>query len=279
MGTEPFPPPHDRPTPPPPPAYQPLPPPPPQAAGPPAWRKPVLIGCGTLLALSLLCSLITAVVVLVNRDDATPTRSAGVVNTLAGTSIPAGVRGGAADTTPTTRATPTDPAAGVAPTVRPTQTPTPTRTPPPPTPTRPPPTSTITPTAPPTPAPPVNVGQPAPGNGYTLTVQEVQDPVPPQQYLKPKEGSRWVAYDVSITNTGTAPLDYNPFYADLKTADNREHNPGIGAAEPSLKSGKLQPGETVRGWITFEIPNEAQPATFYYDPAFGKNRVTVNLNR
>ncbi len=107
----------------------------------------------------------------------------------------------------------------------------------------------------------------------------MRDPVPPQQYLKPKEGTRWVAVDVSLENTGTAQINYNPFFAKLKTADNREYNPTVGAAEPSLKSGEQRPGETVRGWITFEIPADARPATLIYDPPLLRSRVTVDLNR
>ncbi len=74
------------------------------------------------------------------------------------------------------------------------------------------------------PPPPVTlpkVGETAQGKGYTLQVHTVVDPPPAGQYSKPKEGFRWIAFDVTVTNTGTAPLDYNLFYFKVKAADNR----------------------------------------------------------
>lgn len=224
-------------------------------------RKWFLIGCGALVALSLVCGTIGGLIFLVSRAVSTPTA---VVNRPAGTSIAGG------GTLPTAT---TISGAGQASTARPTPTERPTPTPrPSPTP-RPP---TVTPTVLPTPAT-GKVGEQMAGQGYVMTVHQVQDPVPPQRYLQPEAGFRWIAVDVTIQNTGNAPLSYNPFYAKLKTADNREYNATLSAAEPGLQSGEQAPGETTRGWITFAIPVDAQLATLSYDPAFGRNRVQFDL--
>jgi len=130
------------------------------------------------------------------------------------------------------------------------------------------------------PPPPVTlpkVGETAQGKGYTLQVHTVVDPPPAGQYSKPKEGFRWIAFDVTVTNTGTAPLDYNLFYFKVKAADNREYNVTIGNNTPPLGSGKQQPGEAARGWVTVEVPADATMTTLAYDPAFGTNRVQFDI--
>jgi hypothetical protein len=121
------------------------------------------------------------------------------------------------------------------------------------------------------------VGDTAQGKGYSLVLHALADPAPVQQYSNPKEGFRWASFDVTVTNTGTAPLDYNLFYFKVKAADNREYSVAFGGNEPALGSGKQQPGEAARGWVTFEVPVNAALATLAYDPAFGANRVQFDI--
>jgi hypothetical protein len=133
----------------------------------------------------------------------------------------------------------------------------------PPTPTKVRPTATTPPkvTATPVSATAPGVGGTATGQEYTVTLYQLLDPAPAGQYLQPKAGMRWVAVDIEITNTGGTPLDYNMFFCKLKTTDHREYNATVGAADPPLHSGKQQPGEATRGWVTFEIPADSQLAT------------------
>jgi hypothetical protein len=98
-----------------------------------------------------------------------------------------------------------------------------------------------------------------------MTLHALKDPVPGQQFLKPAAGKRWVAVDVTITNTAQEEVPYNPFYFKVKAADNTEVNITIGGQEPGLKSGKLAPGDSVRGWVTFEMPEGVEPASMTYE--------------
>ncbi len=106
---------------------------------------------------------------------------------------------------------------------------------------------TPTATVPPTPVALPKVGDTAQGKDYTLQVHTLVDPAPAEQYSKPKERFRWASCDVTVTNTGTAPLDYNLFYFKLKAADNREYTVAFGGNAPALGSGKQQTGEAARG--------------------------------
>lgn len=170
--------------------------------------------------------------------------------------------------TPVATNTPPPPTATSTPAAPPTAT----RTLAPPTATR-----TVAPTAVPTQATLAKVGDTAQGQGFAVTLHERVDPAPPQQYFKPAVGFRWVSFDVSVQNTGTAPLGYNPFYFKVKAADNREYSVTFGGVEPSLDSGNHQAGEVSRGWVTFEVPEGAALASLTYDPTFGKSRVVFDL--
>lgn len=125
------------------------------------------------------------------------------------------------------------------------------------------------------------VGEAATAKGYTLTVHAVSDPAQPYSAsFKPKPGYRYVSVDVSVVNTDTTKpnASYNPLYGKLKTSDNREYTPTVGVVKPSMTSGEFAVGETVRGWVTFEIPVDAQLATFTYAP-IGEARVVVDLTK
>lgn len=102
------------------------------------------------------------------------------------------------------------------------------------------------------------------------------DPAPAGSFSKPKASNRWVAFDVSIENTG-GEADFNPFYFVLKATDNRQYDLAFGGNEPSLNSGEQEVGEATRGWVTFEVPEGATLATLSYDPTFGKSRVVFDL--
>lgn len=206
-------------------------------------------------------------------DTAAPTQTRAVELTqVAAALVPTATAAAAAtNTPPPATATPPPPTATTKPpaaTVMPA-----TATPRPPTSIPPPPTATVPPTAVAVP----KVGETAQGKGYTLQLHTLVDPAPTQQYSNPKEGFRWVSFDVTVTNTSTAPLDYNLFYFKVKTADSREYSVAFGGNEPALGSGKQQPGEPARGWVTFEVPVDAALATLAYDPAFGANRVQFDL--
>lgn len=224
------------------------------------WKVATL----ALIAVVLLLSACGTSQVAKSSQRLTPTvetNSVGAVMSV--TSAPTTTRA----VTPTVTVTPT---VAPSPTATTVSTPTPSPTPRP--------TSTPrAPTATATVATLPKVGQTANGATIAVTLHEVLDPAPPGDYLKPKPGFRWVAVDISIQNTGTKPGSYNPFFAKVRTSDNREHSVAFGGVEPDLGSSNDQPpGDTVRGWITFEVPTDATVTQLIYD-GFGGNRIAFDL--
>jgi hypothetical protein len=79
-----------------------------------------------------------------------------------------------------------------------------------------------------------------------------------------------VALEVTFENSGTRSTSYAFYNASLRAADNRLYSPTIiSGPTPLLSSTTLLPGQTTRGWITFELPAGAQALTFAYTPLFG----------
>lgn len=165
---------------------------------------------------------------------------------------------------PTATAVPTVPPA---PTATATTPPTATAVPPQPSATVPPPTATALP----------KTTERAESGGFAMTLHAVADPTPVDRFLKPKDGMRFVATDVTIENT-TAPQFYaQPFDVRLKTADNREYLVAVGTASPALVNSQLAKGEKARGWVNFEIPADAQLAVLQYSPPGFRERVVFDL--
>lgn len=93
----------------------------------------------------------------------------------------------------------------------------------------------------------------------TITLNEVVDPFTSRnQFIQPKPGERFVAVDVTITNDGEKPYEYNTLFdwkaqltdATVYSADTAV----IGALSPFLGTGKLETkGDQSRGWVGFAV--------------------------
>ena len=89
----------------------------------------------------------------------------------------------------------------------------------------------------------------------------------------PQRGFRFVGVAVSITNTGTRPLQTDPSRFSLYDREGffyysygAYRTPEGEAAFPSLQYGEVAPGATVQGIVTFELINGAVPAEIAFTP-------------
>ena len=95
-----------------------------------------------------------------------------------------------------------------------------------------------------------------------LTVHSYESPIPPpDDYTKPDPGKAFAAIDVEgcanpDTNESTG---LNPYDFTLQMPDNTRLEPDIGAKEPALNDTTLTPGDCVRGWVTFQVPQGQKP--------------------
>ncbi len=103
-----------------------------------------------------------------------------------------------------------------------------------------------------------NLSETSQNGGSRYTINEVRDPAP-IGFLGIGEGNRLIAIDV--TQEGTSQLDpFNPLYFALQDAAGYIYFPGFtdSALAPSLSSGDLGAGQKVRGWVAFEVPENAE---------------------
>jgi Domain of unknown function (DUF4352) len=109
------------------------------------------------------------------------------------------------------------------------------------------------------------IGQPVPvswdkGRGQ-VTINAATQFRP--EYGTRKNPAGYLALDVTYAlESGTAP--YNPLYWTVRDSDGHEYDFTVGP-DPRLKSGDLAAGETVRGWIAFDVPAGATLTVFLDD--------------
>ena len=114
----------------------------------------------------------------------------------------------------------------------------------------------------------------------SVTVNKIIDPATSSNRFNQPKG-RWVVVDWSIVNQGTQSLDINPLDFRLQTTDGfviAEGN-GAGLPEPQLDLATLDPGQSVRGYIAYDVPAGAQIARLFYQPFGSSQLIVVDLTR
>ena len=104
--------------------------------------------------------------------------------------------------------------------------------------------------------------------GVLLAGLDVQDPATPGMFASIGEGNKLVAVEVVIGNTTDTPLSVNTFYAELVDTDGFTYQSEFMALDIDIEldTVTLFKGEKTRGWIAFQIPQEAIPALVIYKP-------------
>jgi hypothetical protein len=82
-----------------------------------------------------------------------------------------------------------------------------------------------------------------------------------------RRATRPWAVELEITNTGTQRLPANPFYATVQDDQKYTYTTSLVGCTPLLPAKSLAPGETVRGYVPYELPLATANVTLYYRPA------------
>jgi len=83
-----------------------------------------------------------------------------------------------------------------------------------------------------------------------------ENAVPDDDSVQPRPGNRFVVVDVSIENTGSGPLST---FLDWRLTDSARDSwsEALPVRQPSFLGGELAPGETARGFLTYEVSGSA----------------------
>jgi len=82
--------------------------------------------------------------------------------------------------------------------------------------------------------------------------------------LPTQDDQQLVAVEVEIQNQTSSDLIYSADDFRLSLDDGHELTAACGGVEPAIVDGKLPPDESVRGWVSFAIPEDAVPLRFTY---------------
>lgn len=88
------------------------------------------------------------------------------------------------------------------------------------------------------------------------------------EVFQPDEGNAMYAFELEFEGIDPSGSSYNPLYFDLEVAGVEYSNAILGAKEPTLGFGELEPGATASGWLSFEAPL-ADEIILRYEPVLG----------
>jgi hypothetical protein len=97
------------------------------------------------------------------------------------------------------------------------------------------------------------------------------------EYSCSGDGRILVAVEIIVKSVGEG-VHVNPFYCKIKDSQGYEYLVSLMGKEPSLKSQNDLPfREISRGWITFELPENATGLIFSYEPFNNDTRIRFYL--
>jgi hypothetical protein len=102
-------------------------------------------------------------------------------------------------------------------------------------------------------------------DGYSLSAANVEDPATPGILYEAKEGMKLVAIEIVVGNISGEQISVNPLNATLLDNEGFSYKATLGGRDEQIELVDLNPGEKVKGWIAFEIPNQTVPASIKYD--------------
>jgi len=107
------------------------------------------------------------------------------------------------------------------------------------------------------------------GESFGMASFKVAAPVPllADDLWTPDNG-RFVTVDVTVAGLSGA-AHFNPLQFKIQTADGRVWQSGMGIKEPALNYGDIAKGQTVRGWVTFDISTSPVKSVQLYSGGFG----------
>ncbi len=111
------------------------------------------------------------------------------------------------------------------------------------------------------------VGESVEFGDYIMQVATFEDPyITSDEYDLPEAGNRYIAVDVVYNNPTSSPIAYNPYDWQLFDGDGYSYTYDWMGKDPMLSSGNLNAGATVRGWLTFEVPEDATNFKLQFAP-------------
>jgi len=115
-------------------------------------------------------------------------------------------------------------------------------------------------------------------DGKTITVNGISPYTSKNQFMVPKSGNKYVALDITLKNDSDEAYNYNVLEFKLQDSQDYSYTNAVTDIEPYITTGAIQPGQTTRGFVPFEMPTENEPVKLIYTPSFwGTSQVIIEL--
>lgn len=114
------------------------------------------------------------------------------------------------------------------------------------------------------------------GLRLVLVVNAVEDNVKPGKYDSAPKG-RYMAVDWTIKNEGSVEARVNRLHFKLQTAEGFIIQRTSEVREPGLSTDVIDPGQTARGWLTYDVPAGARVVYVIYQPPGEPQFIIANL--
>ncbi len=115
----------------------------------------------------------------------------------------------------------------------------------------------------------IDVGVGQVGENGPLAIKVVNwTPSAGDEFNKPTAGTQFIVVDVEIKNISATTRTVSTMLAmSIKTPGGFEYDQAAYYPEPSFPDGDIQPGQTGRGNVAFEVPADIGAMTFVYEPS------------
>lgn len=118
------------------------------------------------------------------------------------------------------------------------------------------------------------VGTAIEAGGSRYTVHSIEDPAKPGEFFGPDPGKRWVVIEVT-QEALDRQASGSPFDFTVQDKDGFIYDFEFGEKEPEFTSRELAPGQRQRGFITFEVPEDAELVAVWVDADFPKPHTLI----
>ena len=122
------------------------------------------------------------------------------------------------------------------------------------------------------------LGETARTGDFDVTVHGFSDPQAPGQFLRPQPGMHFVSVDVQVANRTPAQQAFSSLLGfHLLAGRDREFNLTFNDITPGPPEGEIPVGQSMRGFVVFEVPDGAGDFRFRVQGSFTASDVQFTL--
>lgn len=109
------------------------------------------------------------------------------------------------------------------------------------------------------------LGDEVEASGYSLSAQTVEDPTDAGPLYQATSGTKLIGVEIVVGNVSGEQITLNPLNAVLVDSNGFVYQAELAGRDGQLELVDLNTGEKGKGWVAFEIPDDAVPESIKYE--------------